>query len=74
VIVGVSERNALDLVFFRELINKKHILPVISRGYKLDQMAQAQRYAEEGLKKGNVVITVEHITYRRKSENVNTNC
>jgi NADPH:quinone reductase-like Zn-dependent oxidoreductase len=54
---SISQRNE-DFLALRELIAAGKIRSVIDRTYPLEQAAEAHRYAESGLKKGNIVLTM----------------
>ncbi len=55
----MAELNQEDLTVLRELMQAGKVTPVIDRRYKLNEIAEAIEYLEEGHARGKVVINLE---------------
>jgi NADPH:quinone reductase-like Zn-dependent oxidoreductase len=47
-----------DIIFLKDLAEKREFKPVIDRHYNLDQIVEAYKYVESGQKTGNVIIKI----------------
>jgi NADPH:quinone reductase-like Zn-dependent oxidoreductase len=57
---GVAMEDLKRLNFILDLAATRRLKPIIDRSYPLEQIAAAFKYVEQGHKKGNVVIKVDH--------------
>ncbi|MDO9000635.1 NAD(P)-dependent alcohol dehydrogenase [Sediminibacterium sp.] len=58
VLFPIPTINKEDVVFLKELAEKRMYKPVIERQYTLEQIIEAYKYVESGQKTGNVVIKI----------------
>jgi NADPH:quinone reductase-like Zn-dependent oxidoreductase len=56
--LGIAKYTKTDVLFLKELLETRAYRPVIDRSYALQDVVEATRYVETGMKTGNVVLTV----------------
>lgn len=56
----LAQPDQKDLMFMKELLEARKVVPVIDRCYPLSETADALRYVGEGHSRGKVVISMEH--------------
>jgi len=57
---GVASEKVEDLILLSQMFDEGRLKPVIDRTYSLDDIVNAHRYVDQGVKTGNVAITINH--------------
>jgi NADPH:quinone reductase-like Zn-dependent oxidoreductase len=60
IVSGVIKSTAEDMIFFKQLIEKGELKPVIDRTYLFEEVALAHAHVDIGHKKGNVILSLNH--------------
>ena len=60
VLFPIPKDRKEDIVFFKELIEAGKYRAVVDRVYPMNQIVEATKYVETGMKTGSVVITIDH--------------
>jgi NADPH:quinone reductase-like Zn-dependent oxidoreductase len=61
VISGVIKETAEDMQFFKKLIEADKLKAVIDTVYSLEEIREAHAHVDAGHKKGNVIISINHV-------------
>ncbi len=56
-----TRQKIRDLEFLVKLVETGHIKPVIDKVFSLEQIVEAYRYIDKGLKQGNIVISIGRV-------------
>lgn len=60
IIMGTADHKSEHLIYLRTLIESEEIKAIIDKIYPLEDIVKAHRYVESNLKKGNLIIRVDH--------------